>query len=151
MAGSMNDFDRKVFTAVYDSLLENCHTPLAAELAQGISSSEEEVKKSFRRLAEAHYFLPQKRSGEILMAFPFSAVPTGYEVKAGNRSWYANCAWDALGIIKVIEADAQVKTSCPCCGEAMTLRVENGKLVESDGVIHFAVPARKWWENVVFT
>lgn len=151
MAGSMNDFDKKVFTAVYDSLLEKCHTPLAAELAQGLSSSEEEVKKSFRRLAEEHYFLLQKRSGEVLMAFPFSAVPTSYLVAAGNRSWHANCAWDALGIIKVIEADARIKTSCPCCGEAMTLRVENGKLAEGDGVIHFTVPARQWWENVVFT
>jgi len=151
MAEGLSDFDKKVFLSVYDSLLQDCRTPLAADIAAALSCSEGEAREAFKRLAEGHYFLLQKYSGEILMAFPFSAVSTWYAVESGHRSWYANCAWDALGIIAVLEEDARVKTSCPCCGEAMTLRVENDKLVEGDGVIHFAVPARKWWENVVFT
>jgi hypothetical protein len=32
------------------------------------------------------------------MLNPFSAVETPHRVEAGGRSWFANCAWDALGI-----------------------------------------------------
>lgn len=151
MTGNISDFDRKIFSGVYKTILEDCRTPLATDLAAALSCPEEEVKESFRRLADEHYFLLQKYSGEVLMAFPFSAVSTPFTVEAGERSWYANCAWDSLGIISVLDEDARVKASCPCCGEAMTLRVENGSLVEGDGIVHFSVPARDWWKNVVYT
>ena len=62
MADSMSDFDKKVFDNIYDTILKDCHTPLAAELAQGISSSEEKVKKSFRRLADCSIW-PQNPAG----------------------------------------------------------------------------------------
>jgi hypothetical protein len=29
--------------------------------------------------------------------------------------------------------------------------VTDGKLVESDCVVHFSVPARRWWDDIVFT
>jgi len=33
----------------------------------------------------------------------------------------------------------------------MTLRVKAGSLLPHEGVIHVAVPARRWYEDVVFT
>ena len=33
----------------------------------------------------------------------------------------------------------------------MALRVENDGLVTQEGLIHIAVPARRWYEDVVFT
>ena len=44
-----------------------------------------------------------------------------------------------------------VDTSCPDCGESIELRVEGGELQPVDAVVHFAVPARRWWENIGFT
>lgn len=32
MADSMSVFDKKVFLGVYNTILQDCHTPLAAEL-----------------------------------------------------------------------------------------------------------------------
>jgi hypothetical protein len=33
----------------------------------------------------------------------------------------------------------------------MALEVKEKKLLDSSGVAHFAIPARDWWKNVVFT
>jgi hypothetical protein len=77
------------------------------------------------------------------MAEPFSAVPTAFAVRAGDRRWWANCAWDALAIPPLVGVDAVVETACPDCGEALTDR--------GDAVAHFAVPARDWWRSIGFT
>ena len=33
----------------------------------------------------------------------------------------------------------------------MTLEVRDGNLVRSEGVVHFAIPAHHWWDNIGFT
>ena len=41
---------------------------------------------------------------------------------------------------------------CACCDETLRLRVEDGELVEgSDVLVHFLVPARRWWDDIGFT
>ena len=40
------------------------------------------------------------------MANPFSAVPTAYRVPPDGRWWYANCAWDAFGILSALRSTA---------------------------------------------
>jgi hypothetical protein len=85
------------------------------------------------------------------MALPFSAVATDFRVEAGNRSWYANCAWDGLGILAALACDGLVATHCPDCGEAFGLVVRDGRLEPSDCVVHFVVPAARWWDDIVYT
>jgi hypothetical protein len=51
----------------------------------------------------------------------------------------------------MLAGESVLDTSCACCGEAMTLERQEGRLAPAAGVIHFAVPARRWWENIVFT
>jgi hypothetical protein len=84
------------------------------------------------------------------MAGPFSAVPTAFAVAVPSYSCYGNCIWDALGIAATLGCDARVDTSCADCGAAAALHVEAGAL-RADGLMHFALPARRWWDDVVFT
>ena len=93
----------------------------------------------------------QPESREILMANPLCAVPTPYLVRAATRSFFGSCVWDALGIIAMLKTDAMLETSCPCCGEGMTLEIRGGRPSSTQGIIHFAIPAKRWWENIVFT
>ena len=51
----------------------------------------------------------------------------------------------------MLNADGVVETSCPCCGEAMTIEVRGGRPVAAEGVIHFVLPAIQWWTDIVFT
>ena len=51
----------------------------------------------------------------------------------------------------MLHQNAQIDTSCGCCNYEMVLRVEEGLLLAPKGIIHFAVPARHWYQDIVFT
>jgi hypothetical protein len=104
----------------------------------------------FRRLAEAGA-LVLTEAGGIRIANPFSGVPTGYTAEADGRSWDANCAWDALGILAALGRDGTARTTCSDCGEPLALGVEGGQLVATDAVAHFLVPAARWYDDLVHT
>jgi hypothetical protein len=63
---------------------------------------------------------------------------------------FGNCIWDALGIAAMMKQDARIKTACGDCGIALELTVEVGQVKGDAGIIHFALPARRWWEDIVF-
>jgi len=85
------------------------------------------------------------------MAHPFSAVPTAYPVKSEGRTYWANCAWDALGIPAMLHKDSKTETYCADCKTPLTIVIENDEVTSSQGIIHFAVPPRHFWDNVGFT
>jgi hypothetical protein len=97
---------------------------------------------------DAHMLVLQP-SGELLMANPFSAVPTPFVTEVGGRRWFGNCVWDALGILATLHANGRALTACAGCGDAMALEVHDAVLT-GGGIVHFAIPARRWWDDIVF-
>ena len=108
------------------------------------------AQESLQRLADAHV-LVLGRDGSIRMAMPWSAVPTPFHVRSGPYSAYGNCIWDALGILAMKHADGVVEAACACCGESMPVHIVDAELQEHTGVVHYAIPARHWWDDIVFT
>jgi len=152
MAG---DFKNRVRVRLYELFLELGRCPSMAEVAQALACGVPDIAAAFQELAAAHMLVLQPGSGEVLMANPLSAVPTPFVVETqadnGLRSWYGNCIWDALGVIAMLRVDGRVLASCGCCGESMTVRVRSGEVVsEPAGVVHFAIPAKRWWDDIVF-
>ena len=143
-------FDKEVRRHVYDWVIREGVTPTIADTASAFSRTPNEIRDSFQRLADQHILVLQKESGEILMANPFSAVATPFAVKVGVRSYYGNCVWDAMGISAMLKQDALIEASCGCCGTAMNLTIAGGSLNEAPGIVHFAIPAAHWWDDIVF-
>jgi hypothetical protein len=85
------------------------------------------------------------------MAMPFSNVQTGFTVISSGRAYYANCAFDAFGVAAMLQADSRIFTTCADCGGVLERKISNGQLCDTRGVVHFALPARRWWEDVGFT
>lgn len=133
---------------IYDEIVRTCETPTVATLTSLVRAPMNDVRASLRRMHDAHMLVLQP-TGEILMANPFSAVPTPFVAEVGGRRWFGNCIWDALGIIATLHADGRVLASCGASGEAMELSVRDGVLA-GRGIVHFALPARRWWEDIVF-
>jgi hypothetical protein len=90
-------------------------------------------------------------AANIWLANPLCATPSPFAVEAGGRSWWGVCVWDALGIPAMLGTDGVVSTRCPDCQEPIELAVKGGELEPVEAVIHFAVPASRWWENIAFT
>lgn len=149
------DFHMRVRVRLYELFVETGQCPTKAQVAADLGCTSHDVAGAFQQLADAHMLVLQPGSGEVLMANPFSAVPTPFAVEtpasAGTRSWYGNCIWDALGVIAMLQGNGRVLASCGCCGESITVRVQQGRVTSSPpGIVHFALPARQWWDDIVF-
>jgi hypothetical protein len=140
--------DADVRRAIYDLTIRNGSTPAIGGVAAELRASETEVRDAFRRLAAQRILVLD--ADDILMAAPFSGVPTSFVVRANGISYYANCIWDALGVSPMLKADSTIETTCPDCAMPMELAVR-GDEVRGEGIVHFAVPAREWWNDIVFT
>ena len=125
--------------------------PQPAQIAAALGRGEAEILAALQHLAAGKVLILAPQSGRIWAANPFCAVPSGFRVEAGSRTYQGICIWDALGIAAALDADAAVRASCGDCGEPMTLEVRGGRLPRSEGVVHFAVPAHHWWDNIGYT
>ena len=86
------------------------------------------------------------------MANPLSARETGFRVRTEEeREYFGTCAWDAPGVLAMLDVDGTVATVCHDCDERLTLEVRGGELQPVEAVGHFAVPAARWWDDIGFT
>lgn len=145
-----SEFAPRVRHAIYKTFAEG-GIPRAATIAHQLRLPAEAVHTAMHDLHDAHAIVLDPETREPWMAQPFSALPTPFAVEGGGRSWFANCAWDAFGIPILVGVDAVITTTCQDCEGRIVYRVEEGRLIDAHGVVHFAVPAAKWWEDIGFT
>lgn len=148
----MDELDLRIRNYIYGSFVRDGRAQTPSETAAALGLEPDEAQQAYRRLHDAHALVLKPGWTEIRMLNPFSAVETTHRVEAGGRSWFANCAWDALGIPAALHADGRIESACPDCGEPLELEVRDGELVRSaDLLVHFVVPARRWWDDIGFT
>lgn len=148
----MDELDLRIRNHLYASFVGSGNTLAPAEAATDLGVGEAEAADAYRRLHDAHALVLGPGTTEIRMLNPFSAVPTPHRVEADGRSWFANCAWDALGIPAALHRDGSVRSECPDCGVGLDLETRDGELVRgSELLVHFIVPARRWWDDIAFT
>jgi hypothetical protein len=147
-----DDAANRVRLHVYERFLADGRPPTAEETGLALGISTDDAVTAYECLEKERVVVLAPGTTNIWMANPLSAVPTRFRVVTDDgRSWWGNCAWDGLGVLAMVGADGRVDTSCPDCGERIELRVTDGELEAVDAVVHFAVPARRWWENIGFT
>lgn len=76
---------------------------------------------------------------------------SGFRVDAAGKTYWGICNWDALGIAAALNTDATITAFCGDCSDTMRLEIRAGRLDHTEGLIHFAVPAHHWWDNIGFT
>jgi hypothetical protein len=143
--------DLRLRALTYSLFVELGRAPAASEVAEIAELPRADVLEGWQRLHEQHAIVLNPGTVEIRMANPFSAVPTAHRVRAGGRWWYANCAWDAFGVLAALHADGRIETSCPDCGEALDIEVRGQRPDDASLLFHCLVPAARWWDDIVFT
>jgi hypothetical protein len=143
--------DADIVQYIYRATVEQGRPPRSSDVAATLAMDSIEVAAAFRRIGSRRLLALAADSGEIVMAPPFSAVPTPFAVAVGGRSYFANCVWDSYGIAAALHADAVIDASCACCGDPIRLTVQNGSPLPERAVAHFAVPAAEWWNDIVYT
>jgi Alkylmercury lyase len=146
------DFDTAVKMNIYETIALTTQAPTAEEVAESLNASPEDAAAAMERLYKKRLLVPEPGdASRIRMAPPFSGVETPFRVKVQNKVYYANCAWDALGIVAALYADAIIEAADGYSGEPMTLEVRNGQPLPQPCVIHFAVPSARWWDDIIYT
>lgn len=139
----MTSFDRQVRAQVYDLLLAGVTVVDAVVVANSRDWDAGEVDAALRRIEVEHRLLLVDGTSRVRMAHPFSGVETPYRVEIGDRGWFANCAWDALALLALLGDGRAIV-------DDLVWQVDDGE-VAPNGVIHLAVPARSFWDDVVDT
>ena len=148
----MDELDLRIRNHLYASFVSTGNTRTPSQAAADLDLSESEVEEAYRRLHDAHALVLHAGTTRIRMLNPFSAVATPHHVEADGRSWFANCAWDALGIPAALHTDGAIRSACADCGDPLEVEVRDGDLVRgADLLVHFVVPARRWWADIAFT
>ena len=84
--------------------------------------------------------------GRIAFANPFATRLAAFTVATGARTFAAVCPWDALGILALLGADGRATDA-----DGLALDVRNGQLAPTGVLVHFLVPAARWYEDLPFT
>ncbi|HET7697969.1 MAG TPA: organomercurial lyase [Vicinamibacterales bacterium] len=142
---------RDVRLYIYNQLIETSAAPSTADTAAALARPEAEITAAYRELADAKVLVLRPGSHTVWMAMPFSNMQTAFTVIAGGRAYYANCAWDAFGVPAMLGIDARIFTTCPDCGGVLERKIANGAVTETRGVVHFALPPWRWWDDVGYT
>jgi len=171
--GAPSAFDVRSKVAVYAHFAETGRPPSPDEVAARIARAPEaaggvdaaRVKESYVRLRAQRVLVLEEDGVSIRMAPPFSGVPTQHVVEAGGIRYFANCAWDSLGIPAALHKPATVHSRCEQSLAPFDLEVGldgpvgfpppaaggPGVLDRDEWVFHCLVPASKWWDDIVFT
>jgi hypothetical protein len=145
--------DQAIRNYIYGCFREWGRPPTVSETAEALGGERAEVAAAYRSLHEGHAIFLEPGGGEprVRMAHPFSAVPTPFRVHTKSQSYFANCAWDMLGILAALHSDGVGEARCGDCGEGIRVEVADGRLVAGGEVAHFLVPFGRWYEDLVHT
>jgi len=145
------EFDTRVKLAIYHHFAETGRRPSPDDIASSVDTDVDQVLDAYRNLRAERVLVLEADGASILMAPPFSGVPTQHRVEAGGVEYYANCAWDALGIPAALQSIGTIYARCEQSGELLQLEVSLDGPEASDWYFHCLVPAAQWWQDIVFT
>ena len=145
------DFDLELKLTIYRRFAGSGTAPSAAELADQLRAGRDAIVAGFARLRAQRVLFLEADGRSIRMAPPFSGVATQHVVESGGVSYFANCAWDALGIPAALHRPATLRSRCEQSLEPLRLEVGLDGPPSSDWLFHCAVPAARWWDDLVYT
>jgi len=144
-------FDTQTKLAIYGHFAETGESPSIEVVAERVRADANSVREAYVRLRAQRVLVFEGDGESIRMAPPFFGVPTQHVVIVDNTKYFANCAWDSLGILAALHHPGRVHSRCEQSGEPLNLEIGLGGPPPCDWLFHCLVPAAKWWDDIVFT
>lgn len=146
------DFETEVKLTIYKMIAQDAVVPDSASIAAKMNVPEVKIGEEFQSLAMKRLLvLEPGNPSKIRMAPPFSGIVTPFRVEISDKSYFANCVWDAFGIAAALQQDGTIYSSDGFTQEPLILEIKDNQPTKSDYLAHFAVPAAHWWEDIIHT
>jgi hypothetical protein len=136
---------------IYQHFAETTRPPRVEETASYFFLTEEQTADAYDELHRRHAIFLTPGTHDIQMAWPFSGTETAFKVHANGRVYFANCAWDSLGIPAALQSDAQIEAVCAQSGQVIRIQVTGQPVNETNVLVHFLVPFQNWYDDLPFT
>lgn len=136
---------------IYAHISDTTRPPSAEETALHFKITAKEAGEYYTELSARHAIFLEPGTLTIRMANPFSGIPTDFKVHANGRTYYANCAWDMLGIPAALHCDVVINAVFSESNEPVQINVTNGKITNGGLLVHFPLPFARWYDDLVYT
>ena len=146
---------QRVRLFIFEHFLEHSAPPVVEQVMNEFSLSRAAAAEVLRDLEAARHIALVKGTDRILMAFPFSAIATPFRVTANLRSYFANCAWDAIAFHAMLGGtDVQVDSFCHHCAQPIHVELSGGNATNVDppeSLVYLALRPTEWWSDIITT
>jgi Alkylmercury lyase len=132
-------------------IIDYGYAPDNDKLAVLLNAAIDEVEEGLYKLADYHGVVLHPHAPKVWVIHPFALTATNFLVKSKRGEWWGNCAWCSLGVAALLNEDVSITTSYGAHGETVIIHIINGEVQEKDLVIHFPVPMKEAWNNVIYT
>lgn len=124
-----------------------CLSP--AELSTALDVSQADIDSSLRRLENNHGLVLHPHECSVWMIHPFSASPSHTWIYNETGGWWAPCMWCALGIAVLVGGKLTIDARIGGEAEKVRIPVRDGHPDSPDCYVHFALPPKYAWNNVL--
>jgi mercuric reductase len=114
---------RRLHEAILLGYLKSGRAPARAQLSAWFTGP---IEIALEDLVRRDLIVLDK--GEVVGAYPFTSRPSRHKVSISGQEINAMCAIDALGAGAMAGHDAQLRSQCAFCGDAIDIGIINGGL-----------------------
>jgi hypothetical protein len=154
---SSESLQKNVRKYIFEHFEEHTTAPVLEQIIRKFGLDRASAFKVLVDLQSARHIALLTGTQRILMAFPFSSIVTPFRVKVAgkDKEYFANCAWDAVAIHVALEKEQWISSYCHHCSEDVKIHFKDQRRVsaqsDSQPLVYLALPASKWWENILLT
>jgi hypothetical protein len=145
---------------VYDIIARRGRPPASTEIGAHFGITPDDARGAIADARLGKTLFPDPNTGEIAIAGPVAGSPTQYRVTANGVTWFANSAWDMLGVAAMFMTEVSIETRCADCGDPVKFLLDPISFpafsfpkgtVDQNLIIHFLMPARQWQDDIAAT
>jgi len=141
----------KLHYAILKHIIDYGFAPDVATLCKKFNCSSHEMVEMLKTLQEYHGVVLHPNEAKIWVIHPFSLAPTNFYVKSSRGAYWGNCAWCSLGVAALLKEDVTITTTIGAHDEQVVIHITHGEVEEKDLYIHFPIPMKNAWHNVIYT
>lgn len=156
-SSTSENLQKNVRKYIFDHFEEHSTAPVLEQIMRRFELGRASAFKVLADLQSARHIVLLTGTQRILMAFPFSSIVTPFRVKVAgkDKEYFANCAWDAVAIHVALGKEQWISSYCHHCSEDVKIHLKDQRVIsqlsENQPIVYLALPASKWWENILLT